>query len=131
MTEAAASPTTKPKDTRPPKGPAPCSTRAVATNCLMAIAALAAVATAFMVATVVLCARLSSRRYKYKVKKPCQETEMMCISSLLPEVNYSYSRQRNPVANGVLVIPSGRDSDEDTGDNLTLSSFLPENERPF
>lgn len=99
----------------------------------MAIAALAAVATAFMVATVVLCARLSSRSYKYKVKvkKPSQETEMMCISSLLPELNYSYSRQRNPVANGVLVIPSGRDSDEDMGDNLTLSSFLPENERPF
>lgn len=80
-----------------------------------------------------LCARLSSRSYKYKVKvkKAPQETEMMCISSLLPEINYSYSRQRNPVTNGVLVIPSGRDSDEDTGDNLTLSSFLPENERPF
>lgn len=77
-----------------------------------------------------LCAKLSSRSYKYKVKvkKPSQETEMMCISSLLPEITYSYSRQRSPVANGVLVIPSGRDSDEDTEDNLTLRSFLPENE---
>lgn len=70
---------------------------------------------------------LSAR--KYKIKKPSQDTEMMCISSLLPEMNYSYTRQRNPVPNGVLVIHNGRDSDEDMADNLTLSSFLPENDR--
>lgn len=100
----------------------------------MAVASLAALAATFMVATVVLCARLSSRRYKVKVKKRPSETEMMCISTLLPEINYNsynYSRQRNPVANGVLVIPASRDSDEEMGDNLTLSSFLPESERIF
>ncbi|XP_031133785.1 P-selectin glycoprotein ligand 1 isoform X2 [Sander lucioperca] len=106
----------------------PCSTRGVVKNCLIVIASLAALATAFIVSTVILCAKLSTR--KYKVKKTSQPaTEMMCISALLPERNYTYSRQRNPVTNGVLVIHGGADSDEDGGDNLTLSSFLPENDR--
>lgn len=134
MTEATSSPTSDTEATRLlKKGSAPCSTRAIANTCLVAIAILAAVATTFMVTTIVLCARLSSRSYKYKfkAKKPPQETEMMCISSLLPEVNYSYSRQRNPLANGVLVLPAGKDSDDDMEDNMTLSSFLPESERVF
>ncbi|AWP15250.1 hypothetical protein SMAX5B_003666 [Scophthalmus maximus] len=105
----------------------PCSTRVVMNHCLIAIASLAVLATIFMISTIILCTKLSSR--KYKVKRPPQSTEMMCISALLPERNYNYSRQRNPVANRVLVIPSGGDSDEDGGDNLTLSSFLPENDR--
>uniref|UniRef100_A0A3P8SVC5 Selectin P ligand n=1 Tax=Amphiprion percula TaxID=161767 RepID=A0A3P8SVC5_AMPPE len=105
----------------------PCSTRSLARNCLIIIAALAALATVFMVSTIVLCTKLSAR--KYRVKKPQQGTEMMCISALLPEPSYSYTRQRNPVRNGVRVIPGGGDSDDDLGDNLTLSSFLPENDR--
>ncbi|XP_054468668.1 LOW QUALITY PROTEIN: P-selectin glycoprotein ligand 1 [Anoplopoma fimbria] len=105
----------------------PCSTRHLAKNCLIAVASLAALATVFMVSTIVLCTKLSTR--KYKIKKPQPATEMMCISSLLPERNITYSRQRNPVTNGVLVIHSAADSDEDGGDNLTLSSFLPENDR--
>lgn len=96
-------------------------------QCLIVITSLAVLATIFMVSTIVLCAKLSER--KYKVKKPEQDTEMMCISSLLPEKNYSYTRQRNHVPNGVLVIHSGLDSEDDAGDNLTLSSFLPENDR--
>ncbi|XP_038589891.1 cell wall protein DAN4-like [Micropterus salmoides] len=105
----------------------PCSTWSVKKQCLIAIASLAALATIFMVSTIVLCAKLSTR--KYKVKKPKQATEMMCISALLPERNCTYTRQRSPVTNGVLVIHGGGDSDEDVGDNLTLSSFLPENDR--
>lgn len=104
-----------------------CFTRGIVKPCLIAIAALAGLATIFMVSTIVLCAKLSTR--KYKVKKPKQATEMMCISALLPERHYSYTRQRNPVPNGVLVIHNNRDSDEDGDDNLTLSSFLPENDR--
>ncbi|XP_042365169.1 P-selectin glycoprotein ligand 1 [Plectropomus leopardus] len=104
-----------------------CSTRGVVTHCLIAIASLAALATIFMITTIILCTKLSAR--KYKVKKPQPATEMMCISALLPERNYTYTRQRNPVTNGVLVIHGGADSDEDGGDNLTLSSFLPENDR--
>ncbi|XP_034751346.1 P-selectin glycoprotein ligand 1 isoform X2 [Etheostoma cragini] len=106
----------------------PCSTRGVVKTCLIAVASLAALATAFIVSTIILCTKLSTR--KYKVKKTSQPaTEMMCISALLPEKNYTYSRQRNPPSNGVLVIHGGADSDEDGGDNLTLSSFLPENDR--
>ncbi|XP_047425180.1 polycystic kidney disease protein 1-like 3 [Mugil cephalus] len=105
----------------------PCSNRGVVKNCLIAIAVMAAVATAFMVSTIILCAKLSAR--KHKTRKPRQETEMMCISALLPETNQSYTRQRNPVRNGILVFPGVGDSDDDIGDNLTLSSFLPENDR--
>ncbi|XP_022617890.1 P-selectin glycoprotein ligand 1 [Seriola dumerili] len=105
----------------------PCSTRGVVKHCLIAVASLAGLATIFMVSTVILCARLSAR--KYRVRRPQQATEMMCISALLPERNYSYTRQHNPITNGVLVIPSAGDSEEDGGDNLTLSSFLPENDR--
>ncbi|XP_040013640.1 P-selectin glycoprotein ligand 1 [Xiphias gladius] len=105
----------------------PCSTRGVVTQCLIAIASLAGLATIFMVSTIILCTKLSAR--KYKVKKPQEATEMMCISALLTERNYTYTRQRSPVTNGVLVLPSDGDSDEEGGDNLTLSSFLPENYR--
>ncbi|KAM6900931.1 P-selectin glycoprotein ligand 1 [Lycodopsis pacificus] len=105
----------------------PCSTRRLAKHCLIVIASLAALATVFMISTIILCIKLSTR--KYKVKKTQPETEMMCISALLPERNITYSRQRNRVTNGVLVIHGDADSDEDGGDNLTLSSFLPENDR--
>ncbi|GLD55307.1 uncharacterized protein AKAME5_000782300 [Lates japonicus] len=105
----------------------PCTTRSMANRCLIAIASLAGLATIFMVSTIILCTKLSTR--KYRVKKSQQATEMMCISALLPERTYTYTRQRNPITNGVLVFPSGGDSDEEGGDNLTLSSFLPENER--
>lgn len=119
--------TTKASKCPPTTGDQRCFTQGIVKPCLIAIAALAGLATIFMVSTIVLCAKLSTR--KYKVKKPKQATEMMCISALLPERNYSYARQRNPVSNGVLVIHNDRDSDEDGGDNLTLSSFLPENDR--
>ncbi|CAG5867441.1 unnamed protein product [Menidia menidia] len=121
-----AAPTEEPK-TPPSNEVQPCSNRAVVRQCLVVIGALAALATAFMVSTIVLCARLSAR--KPNARRPQQMTEMMCISSLLPERNHNYTRQRNPITNGVLVFPAAGDSDEDGGDNLTLSSFLPENER--
>ncbi|KAM9841818.1 uncharacterized protein ACBR49_015243 [Aulostomus maculatus] len=105
----------------------PCSTHSVVTQCLIAIASLGGLATVFIVSTIVLCTKLSTRKYKIKKSQPA--TEMMCISSLLPERNYNYTRQRAPVRNGILVMHSGGDSDEDVSDNLTLSSFLPDNDR--
>lgn len=105
----------------------PCSARGVVSQCLVAIASLAGLAAIFMVSTVVLCSKLSIRRPKGRRQQPA--TEMMCISSLLPEKNYSQARMRSPVANGVLVIHSVADSDDDGGDNVTLSSFLPDNDR--
>ncbi|RVE65796.1 hypothetical protein OJAV_G00119950 [Oryzias javanicus] len=101
-----------------------CSTRGLVNKCLIAVGALAVLATIFMVSTIVLCAKLSARKQKPRRRK--ESTEMICISSLLPERHHNYTRQRNPVTNGVLVFPAGGDSDEDGGDNLTLSSFLPE-----
>lgn len=104
-----------------------CTTRSVVKHCLIIIACLAALSTIFIISTIALCMKLSSK--KYKMKKRQQGTEMICISSLLPEKNYTYTRHRNPVSNGVLVLPGLGDSDDDLGDNLTLSSFLPENDR--
>ncbi|KAL4004582.1 protocadherin Fat 4 [Sarotherodon galilaeus] len=104
----------------------PCLTQNVVKQCLIVIACLALVCTIFIFSTIVLCAKLSSRKRK---RKPQKETEMMCISALLPERSYNYTRQHNPVPNGVLVIPRAEDSDDEVGDNLTLSSFLPENDR--
>lgn len=104
----------------------PCLTQNVVKQCLIVIACLALVCTIFIFTTIVLCAKLSSRKRK---RKPQKETEMMCISALLPERSYNYTRQHNPVPNGVLVMPRAEDSDDEVGDNLTLSSFLPENDR--
>ncbi|XP_054613236.1 mucin-2-like [Dunckerocampus dactyliophorus] len=107
----------------------PCSTRSVVKPCLISIGFLAALATIFMVSTIVLCTKLSTRTYQVKRAKE-EETEMMFMSALLPERNYASVRQRSPaVTNGVLVIHSLGDSDEDVSDNLTLSSFLPESDR--
>ncbi|KAM6902588.1 uncharacterized protein FYW49_016195 [Xenentodon cancila] len=103
----------------------PCSSRSTVKQCLIVIATLAVLTTIFMVTTIVLCTKLSAK--KYKLRKPKQDTEMMCISALLPERSNAYVRQRTPISNGVMVFPVGGDSDEDMGDNLTLSSFLPEN----
>ncbi|XP_068609310.1 P-selectin glycoprotein ligand 1-like [Brachionichthys hirsutus] len=105
----------------------PCSNRAAMTRCLVVIASLAGVATAFMVSTIVLCARLSTSRYE--VRTPPEATEMVSISALRPDMSYSYLRSRDPARNGILVMHGAGDSDEDGGDNLTLSSFLPDNDR--
>ncbi|XP_061554164.1 P-selectin glycoprotein ligand 1 [Phycodurus eques] len=105
-----------------------CSPRGVVKPCLITIACLATLATVFMVSTIVLCAKLSTR--KYKLRKAQDEKETMFMSHvLLPERNYAGIRQRSPVSNGVLVIHSAGDSEEDISDNLTLSSFLPESDR--
>ncbi|XP_071376725.1 P-selectin glycoprotein ligand 1 [Centroberyx affinis] len=112
-------------------GVQPCSTSrrdGVVNKCLIAIASLAGLATIFIVSTIILCAKLSSRKYRYRMRDSPQGTEMVCISALLPDRS-SYGRYRRPVSNGALLPNTEGDSDEDGGDNLTLSSFLPENDR--
>ncbi|KAJ8415255.1 hypothetical protein AAFF_G00422350 [Aldrovandia affinis] len=93
-------------------------------QCLIAIASLAAVATIFIVSTIILCTKLSSSKYRYKMNQT-YGTEMVCISSLLPDGNGTHARPRNPKCNGAL-IPNIEDSE---GDDLTLHSFLPEMDR--
>uniref|UniRef100_A0A8C3KJ20 P-selectin glycoprotein ligand 1 n=1 Tax=Calidris pygmaea TaxID=425635 RepID=A0A8C3KJ20_9CHAR len=91
-------------------------------KCLLAILLLALVAATFMVCTGVLGALLWRRgRMAHHRLGP---TEMVCISSLLPD--------GETVANGPKPIPLRRQKllldggSEADGDNLTLSSFLPE-----
>ncbi|KAI1900989.1 hypothetical protein AGOR_G00055520 [Albula goreensis] len=91
-------------------------------QCLIAIAALAGLATIFIVCTIVLCTKLSSSKYKYKMAQRYGGTEMVCISSLLPDGNGTHVRPRTPKSNGAL-IPNIEDSE---GDDLTLHSFLPD-----
>ncbi|XP_052611009.1 P-selectin glycoprotein ligand 1 [Peromyscus californicus insignis] len=92
-------------------------------QCLLAILILASLATLFLVCTVVLAVRLSRKNHMYPVRN-YSPTEMICISSLLPE-----GADGAPVtANGDL--PKVQDlktepSEDRDGDDLTLRSFLP------
>ncbi|CAM5101443.1 unnamed protein product [Natator depressus] len=119
--------------TRPPAGGSatanvplqklPIHTNILVGKCLLAIFILALVAAIFIVCTTVLATLL------WRQKRVCQvrqhnHTEMVCISALLPD--------SEPVANGEkpskvkrMKMPTDNSS-ETEGDNLTLSSFLPD-----
>uniref|UniRef100_A0A8C9KX66 Selectin P ligand n=1 Tax=Panthera tigris altaica TaxID=74533 RepID=A0A8C9KX66_PANTA len=94
-------------------------------QCLLAILVLALVATTFLVCTVVLAVRLSRKNHMYPVRN-YSPTEMVCISSLLPEGGEAPSATANgdlpnAKSQGLKAGPrEGRD-----GDDLTLQSFLP------
>ncbi|XP_064582593.1 P-selectin glycoprotein ligand 1 [Zonotrichia leucophrys gambelii] len=91
-------------------------------KCLLAILLLGLVAAAFLVSTGVLGsllwrrARTGERRFS--------PTEMVCISSLLPDAEAAAGPRPVPARRHKLLLPDG--SSEPDGDNLTLSSFLPE-----
>ncbi|EMP37150.1 P-selectin glycoprotein ligand 1 [Chelonia mydas] len=119
--------------TRPPAGGSatanvplqklPVHTNILVGKCLLAIFILALVAAVFIVCTTILATLL------WRQKRVCQlrqhtHTEMVCISALLPD--------SEPVANGEkpskvkrMKMPTDNSS-ETEGDNLTLSSFLPD-----
>ncbi|XP_008847172.1 P-selectin glycoprotein ligand 1 isoform X2 [Nannospalax galili] len=92
-------------------------------QCLLAILILALLATIFLVCTVVLAVRLSRKNHMYPVRN-YSPTEMVCISSLLPD-----GGEGPPVtANGGLPKSQGlkaESSEDRDGDDLTLHSFLP------
>lgn len=94
-------------------------------QCLLAILILALVATTFLVCTVVLAVRLSRKNHMYPVRN-YSPTEMVCISSLLPEggdvpTGTANGGLPNAKSQGLKAEPGeGRD-----GDDLTLQSFLP------
>ncbi|XP_057602034.1 P-selectin glycoprotein ligand 1 [Hippopotamus amphibius kiboko] len=94
-------------------------------QCLLAILILALVATIFLVCTVVLAIRLSRKNHLYPVRD-YSPTEMVCISSLLPEGG----EVSTATANGGLPkaksqgLKAGHGADHE-GDDLTLHSFLP------
>ncbi|NP_001098631.1 P-selectin glycoprotein ligand 1 precursor [Equus caballus] len=94
-------------------------------QCLLAILILALLATIFLVCTVVLAVRLSRKNHTYPVRN-YSPTEMVCISSLLPEGGEGPTT----TANGGLPTPKGRGrkagpGEDHDGDDLTLHSFLP------
>uniref|UniRef100_A0A9L0J996 Selectin P ligand n=1 Tax=Equus asinus TaxID=9793 RepID=A0A9L0J996_EQUAS len=94
-------------------------------QCLLAILILALLATIFLVCTVVLAVRLSRKNHTYPVRS-YSPTEMVCISSLLPEGGEGPTT----MANGGLPTPKGRGrkarpGEDHDGDDLTLHSFLP------
>ncbi|KAL0610846.1 P-selectin glycoprotein ligand 1 [Plecturocebus cupreus] len=94
-------------------------------QCLLAILILAIVATVFLVCTVVLAVRLSRKSHMYPVRN-YSPTEMVCISSLLPDGGEGPPTTANgglPKAKSQGLMPEPGEDHE--GDNLTLHSFLP------
>ncbi|XP_036759876.2 P-selectin glycoprotein ligand 1 [Manis pentadactyla] len=94
-------------------------------QCLLAILILALVATIFLVCTVVLAVRLSRKNHMYPVRS-YSPTEMVCISSLLPEGGEGPAAVANgdvPKARGQGLKAGPGQCHE--GDDLALQSFLP------
>ncbi|XP_062360597.1 P-selectin glycoprotein ligand 1 [Cinclus cinclus] len=111
-----------PRDTTPRDTAVPWEPNGVMSKCLLAILLLGLVAATFVVCTGVLGsllwrrARTGQRRFS--------RTEMVCISSLLPDAEAAAGPRPVPARRHKLLLPDG--SSEPDGDNLTLSSFLPE-----
>ncbi|XP_066056271.1 P-selectin glycoprotein ligand 1 [Chamaea fasciata] len=109
-------------DTTPEGTAVPWEPSGVMSKCLLAILVLGLVAATFLVSTGVLGtllwrrARTGERRFS--------RTEMVCISSLLPDAEVAAGPRPVPARRHKLLLPDG--SSEPDGDNLTLSSFLPE-----
>lgn len=109
-------------DTTPRGTAMPWEPSGVMSKCLLAILLLGLVAATFLVCTGVLGtllwrrARTGQRRFS--------RTEMVCISSLLPDAEAAAGPRPVPARRHKLLLPDG--SSEPDGDNLTLSSFLPE-----
>ncbi|XP_049722493.1 P-selectin glycoprotein ligand 1 isoform X2 [Elephas maximus indicus] len=97
-------------------------------QCLLAILILALVATIFLVCTVVLAVRLSRKNHRYPVRS-YSPTEMVCISSLLPDgggaegPTAAATNGGLPNAKSQAQKPERREARD--GDDLTLRSFLP------
>ncbi|XP_019394965.1 PREDICTED: P-selectin glycoprotein ligand 1, partial [Crocodylus porosus] len=92
-------------------------------KCLLGILILAFVAATFIVCALVLATMLWRQKHAYQRLRH-SNTEMVCISSLLPDGEQG--------ANGGRPVPARRmrrfpdNCSEAEGDNLTLSSFLPD-----
>ncbi|KAJ1092943.1 hypothetical protein NDU88_006053 [Pleurodeles waltl] len=91
-------------------------------QCLLAISILAFIATAFIISTIVLAAKLSNLKNRYKLLTK-NSTEMVCISSLLPD-NEQVPGKSKVRANKLKTFAANVEDND--GDNLTLNSFLPD-----
>uniref|UniRef100_A0A8C0FYY7 P-selectin glycoprotein ligand 1 n=1 Tax=Chelonoidis abingdonii TaxID=106734 RepID=A0A8C0FYY7_CHEAB len=101
----------------------PIHTNILVGKCLLAIFILALVAATFIICTAILATLLWRQKRVCRVRRH-NNTEMVCISALLPN--------SEPVANGEKTSKIKRmklstdNSSENEGDNLTVSSFLPD-----
>ncbi|XP_066187679.1 P-selectin glycoprotein ligand 1 [Sylvia atricapilla] len=109
-------------DTTPAGTEVPWDSSGVMSKCLLAILVLGLVAAAFLVSTGVL-GTLLWRRTRTGERR-FSRTEMVCISSLLPDAEVAAGPRPVPARRHKLLLPDG--SSDPDGDNLTLSSFLPE-----
>ncbi|XP_028904480.1 P-selectin glycoprotein ligand 1 isoform X2 [Ornithorhynchus anatinus] len=118
-----------PEETSPPPAQAPSGGSIPVRQCLLAILILALIATTFLVCTVVLAVRLSRQLHTYPLRSS-YSTEMVCISSLLPDGEGAAGANGaigGPARNRAPAPTLGRGRAEDCeGDDLTLHSFLPE-----
>ncbi|XP_029426955.1 P-selectin glycoprotein ligand 1 [Rhinatrema bivittatum] len=113
--EIAMTPRTGSQPEKPP-------THSILGQCLIAIFILALVATLFIVCTIVLTAKLTSAQKDYKVHQQ-HSTEMICISSLLPD-NEPEADRSKVKPKRMKTFAGNVDDSED--DNMTLNSFLPD-----
>ncbi|XP_072736362.1 P-selectin glycoprotein ligand 1 [Ciconia boyciana] len=102
--------------------PVPWDPSRVMGKCLLAILLLALVAATFMVCTGMLGALLWRRART--AHRRLSRTEMVCISSLLPDGEVATNGPKPGPARRPKLLLDG--SSEVDSDNLTLSSFLPE-----
>ncbi|XP_014730337.1 PREDICTED: P-selectin glycoprotein ligand 1 [Sturnus vulgaris] len=109
-------------DTTPRGTAVPWEPDGVMSKCLLTILLLGLVAATFLVCTGVL-GSLLWRRTRTGQRR-FSRTEMVCISSLLPDAEAAAGPRPVPARRHRLLLPDG--SSEPDGDNLTLSSFLPE-----
>ncbi|XP_062471194.1 P-selectin glycoprotein ligand 1 [Pezoporus occidentalis] len=102
--------------------PAPWDPSGVMGKCLLSILLLALVAATFMVCTAVLGALLWRRTRT--ARRRLSHTEMLCIPSLTPDGDGATNGPRLALVRPPRMLLDG--GPEADGDNLTLSSFLPE-----
>ncbi|XP_054851860.1 P-selectin glycoprotein ligand 1, partial [Eublepharis macularius] len=126
-TSSLSPPLTNPRPTptgqlRPPPKAPPRGSDKWLWQCLLAISLLALVAGIFIITTFVLATLLWRQKRAYKLSRRNQ-TEMVCISSLLAAEEAEASRGRLPRAKRVKML--AEDGSETDVDNLTLNSFLP------
>ncbi|XP_061230756.1 P-selectin glycoprotein ligand 1 [Neopsephotus bourkii] len=102
--------------------PVPWDPSGVMGKCLLSILLLALVAATFMACTAVLGALLWRRTRT--ARRRLSRTEMLCIPSLMPDGDGATNGPRPALVRPPRMLLDG--GPEADGDNLTLSSFLPE-----
>ncbi|XP_008121665.1 P-selectin glycoprotein ligand 1 [Anolis carolinensis] len=103
--------------------PVPASNASIVRKCLLAISLLALVASIFIVTAAVLACLLWRQKQAYRLNRHNQ-TEMVCISSLLAAEEAEEGRAKRPRVERVRMLREN--GTEAESDNLTLNSFLPD-----